>query len=378
MHKKIAIIGAGIGGLTTALALQKIGLEPVVYERAAAIKPVGAGIIMANNAMQVYKELGILHAIQNRGHKISQIQITDEVLQQLSDIALEEFESKYGVYNLAIHRAALLDVLAQEVGFNNIKCSKSLLRIQKQNKGYILFFEDGTEAYCEVLIAADGIHSVVREQLFSSSVIRDSGQRCWRGICKMPKNSVFNNKAIELWSKGKRFGFSKIDDQTCYWFAVVNATLQNQEKDIKDIFKDFHPEIKNLIADTPEENIIFNTIIDLKPIKKWTGNNLCLIGDAAHATTPNLGQGACQAVEDAYVLMQLLEKEEDFNTAFQKYEKLRIKKAHFVVETSWKIGKMAQIENRFFILARNAVLPFIPNSIKRKQLEKVFNINKVD
>jgi len=89
MHKKIAIIGAGIGGLTTALALRKIGLNPVVYESATAIQPVGAGIIMANNAMQVYLILGIQKAIQNRGHRIDEIQITDEHLKKLSLINLE-------------------------------------------------------------------------------------------------------------------------------------------------------------------------------------------------------------------------------------------------------------------------------------------------
>lgn len=374
MHKKIAIIGAGIGGLTTALALRKIGLNPVVYESATAIQPVGAGIIMANNAMQVYRILGIQKAIQNRGHRIDEIQITDEHLKKLSLINLERFENKYGVYNLAIHRAELLNVLAEEFGEENIKLSKRLLKVQKENNAYILFFDDGTEEYCNILIGADGIHSKVREQLFNSSLIRDSGQRCWRGICRFPKNSVFDNKAIELWAKGRRFGFSKIDKENCYWFAVVNKTSLNQEKNINNIFKDFHPDIKNIILNTLEDNIIFNEIIDLQPIKKWTENNLCLIGDAAHATTPNLGQGACQAVEDAYVLMRLLEKEKNYKLAFEKYESLRMKKAHFVVDTSWKIGKIAQNEHRLFISLRNVALPLIPSFIKNKQLEKVFDI----
>lgn len=237
-----------------------------------------------------------------------------------------------------------------------------------------MFFDDGTEEYCNILIGADGIHSKVWEQLFNSSLIRDSGQRCWRGICTFPKNSVFDNKAIELWAKGRRFGFSKIDNEKCYWFAVVNKAILNQEKNINNIFKDFHPDIKNIILNTLEDNVIFNEIIDLQPIKKWTENNSCLIGDAAHATTPNFGQGACQAVEDAYVLMRLLEKEKNYKVAFKKYESLRMKKAHFLVDTSWKIGKIAQNEHRLFISLRNAALPLIPSFIKNNQLEKVFVI----
>src|SRR5690606_28832721 len=105
MNEKITIIGAGIGGLTTALALKDCGLQAEVYESAPQIKPVGAGIVMANNAMQIFEKFGVRNRIENKGHKISNVRITDAQLNTISAANLNKFEQKYGVYNVAIHRA---------------------------------------------------------------------------------------------------------------------------------------------------------------------------------------------------------------------------------------------------------------------------------
>src|SRR5690606_20456833 len=132
-------------------------------------KPVGAGILMANNAMQVFDKLGVRHKIENAGRKISNIKITNEQLKTISDVNLDKFESKYGVYNVAIHRADLQKILADEIGFENIKLSKRVLKIDKDSD-FKLTFEDGTTENYEVIIGADGIKSTVRNQLFGGGV----------------------------------------------------------------------------------------------------------------------------------------------------------------------------------------------------------------
>lgn len=112
----------------------------------------------------------------------------------------------------------------------------------------------------------------------------------------------------------------------------------------------------------------------MKPIYQWQNGNACLIGDAAHATTPNMGQGACQAVEDAYVIGKLFKQGKSVEEVFSQYEKLRKKKAHFIVNTSWNIGKAAHVENRIAIGLRNSLLKRMPKSFNEKQLDRVFNI----
>lgn len=370
---KIAIVGAGIGGLSTALALKQNGQDVTIYESAPEIKPVGAGILMANNAMQVFDKLGVRKKIEKAGCKISNIKITDAQLNTISTADLTKYENKYGVYNVAIHRADLQKILADEIGFQNIQLSKRLLKIE-QGKEFKLTFEDNTTVKADLVIGADGIKSVVRNQLFGTGTLRDTKQKCWRGICELDWTSKYNDEAFEAWGKGKRFGFVKIGNNKVYWFAVTNETLMKDNLNITELFKNFHPEIVKIISETPKDKIILSDIIDLQPIKQWQNGKVCLIGDAAHATTPNMGQGACQAVEDAYVIGKLFSEGKSVEEVFTQYEKLRMEKAHFIVNTSWTIGKIAQLENSAVVGLRNAIIKIIPKSVNEKQLDKVFNI----
>ncbi|TGD59507.1 FAD-dependent monooxygenase [Flavobacterium humi] len=370
----ITIIGAGIGGLTTALALKQQGIQAAIYESSPEIKPVGAGIIMAHNAMQVFEKLGIHHTIEKAGHSISHIKITNAQGAILSSLDLSEYEQKYGVHNIAIHRGELQKILAEEIGYDRIHLNKRLSQIEKKEI-YDLTFEDGSTLKSSFVIGADGIKSVVREQLFPKSTIRSANQKCWRGICEIQLPQKYHHQAIEAWGKGKRFGFSKISDTKVYWFAVVNSKKdQTEETDLASLFGEFHSDMLDLILATPKEQIIVNDIIDLKPISKWQDGNSCLLGDAAHATTPNLGQGACQAVEDAYVLGKLLAQGMPFEQGCKEYEKIRVKKAHSIVNTSWALGKMAHFENSAGIWLRNSLVKNIPLSVNRKQLEMIFTL----
>lgn len=373
MGAKIAIIGAGIGGLTLALALKRAGFTTTVYESAAEIKPVGAGIVMAGNAMQIFEKLGIRQKVENAGRKISVLKITNALLSPIVELDLKRFEQRYGVYNVAIHRADLQSILAEEVGFQQIELSKRLTHVEKKEDIH-LSFEDGSMAKCDVLFGADGIHSTVRKQVFGIGKIRDTSQRCWRGVVKIGEPSEILDETFEAWGKGRRFGASRINEEYLYWFAVINESLI-ENKTLPTLFEDFHPEIQNMISNTPEKDIILNTIIDLKPISIWQQGNICLIGDAAHATTPNMGQGACQAVEDAYVLGELLKQGNDFSTAFQTYEKKRMKKAHAVVRNSWWAGKVAQFESSWSRKLRDSLIKRTPSSLKNRLLDNIFNID---
>lgn len=376
--KQIAIIGAGIGGLTSALAFKQKGFNVIVYESAAEIKPVGAGIGIANNAMQIFKKLNIHEKIENAGVKVSAMNITDHNLRSLSVMDLKEFEIKYGVCNISIHRAVLQNILAEEIGFENIKLSKRLLKIE-QSESVKLSFEDNSVETADVVIAADGIKSIVRNQLFDSSQIRDTNQICWRGVSKVSLPNQYQNKAIEAWGKGKRFGFVQINNQDTYWYAVVNESLVNQhENNLHDLFKDFQTDVLSIIENTSDDTVIKNRIIDLKPIYKWYNKNVCLLGDAAHATTPNLGQGACQAIEDAYLLAELYQEDKPIETVFEEYQKLRIKKAHEIVKSSWSIGKIAHLESGFLIYFRNLLMRCIPTSANNLQLKIIYDVDYLD
>lgn len=372
MKQRIYIIGAGIGGLTTALSLKQLGFEVQVVESAPAIKPVGAGIVMANNAMQVYKELGLRPKIEAAGYRVSYMRITDAEFNELSTIDLAAFEQRYRVCNIAIHRADLQGILADELGFDQITLGKRLVQVEKGD-GYRLHFEDGTEEKAPVLIGADGIHSVVRKQLFPPSTLRNSKQVCWRGICEVDLADRYEHTALEAWGAGRRFGFVRLNPAQVYWYAVADDGTESA--DLLDLFHDFHPHVLEMITATPAASVFFSHLYDLKPIHQWAEGEACLIGDAAHATTPNLGQGACQAVEDAYVLKKLFAQGLPVEEVFRQYQALRVKKAHQVVKTSWTIGKVSHWQNPLGIGVRNFVMKNLPASVRQKQLEPLFALD---
>lgn len=371
MEETIHIVGAGIGGLATALCLQQQGLTIKVMESAPEIKPVGAGIVMANNAMQVFDQLGIREKVDAAGHRVSCMRITDAQFNDLSFIDLHPFEQHYGVHNTAIHRADLQRILADELGFEHIHLSKRLVDIEIK-EGFNLRFEDEIETRGDIVIGADGIRSVVRQKLFPPSTIRDSGQICWRGICDLVLAERYRYAALEAWGPGKRFGFVALNTRQVYWYAVANDDVTSA--DLSMLFKDFHPEVLEMIAATPADAVFFSRLYDLQPIHQWYHGKACLIGDAAHATTPNLGQGACQAVEDAYVLGKLFGKGLPVEQVFQRYQSIRIKKAHQVVQTSWMIGKVSHWQNTLGIGIRNFVMKSLPSSIRQAQLKPLFEL----
>lgn len=366
----ISIIGGGIGGLTLGNVLKQHNIDFIIYESAPEIKPVGAGIAMAGNAMQIFDRLGLREKIENAGTKMNALIITDESLKTISKTDVLKLESKSNVCNIAIHRAELQKVLSEDIS-ENIILNKCLEKIEKK-ENYHLTFEDKTEIESEIIFGADGVKSLVRNQILKSGKIREAQQKCWRGILTTEIPEKYSHNAYEMWGKGKRFGFVKIKENTLYWYALVNEKFYSEDINLIEIFKKFHPDVLDMITKTSKESIILNNIIDLKPMEKWTAENLCFIGDAAHATTPNMGQGGCQAVEDAYIIGKLLETERDWNKVFHLFEKIRKSKVNHIVKTSWTLGKVAPWEN--FTGLRNFVFRNMPESVNQRQMEKIMKL----
>ena len=213
--KNLNIIGAGIGGLTTAIALQQKGIESRVYEQAAEIKPVGAGIILANNAMQVYEKLGLREAIEAQGNPISAMKITQSNLKPISSIDLAYFEKKYQVRNIAIHRGKLQQVLARQIPQDRLKLGYQLSKVIRNSEGFELNFENGQAVHSQLVLGADGIDSIMRNQLFTENKIRNASQICWRGIANLSMDQSFQHELNEAWGQGDRLVLYKLPRKKC-------------------------------------------------------------------------------------------------------------------------------------------------------------------
>ncbi len=369
----VAIIGAGIGGLTTALALKKHNIPFTVFEAATELKPVGAGIILANNAMQVFRQLGIHTEIERIGNPLYFTTLSKPDFSPLTRVDLKPFEQQFGVQNHTIHRADLHKILIKAVGENNIELNKRLKSVSKVEERFIMEFEDDNRQACEYLIGADGIKSKVRSVLFNYEEYRDSGQLCWRGVTEFDIPKSYRHELVEAWGKGRRFGFVPLRNNRVYWYLLIDKTIGTLSSSPLEFAGDFIPMAEAVIRKTPQEKIIATELYDLKPFSHWSQPNVCLIGDAAHATTPNLGQGACQAVEDAYALYKLL-LDNDLKTSIQLYPKVRLKKAHSIVNKSWQVGKLAHLSKQPGIFLRDTIMRATPNRTNQKMMLNYFRL----
>ncbi|MEK6480730.1 FAD-dependent monooxygenase [Catalinimonas sp. 4WD22] len=377
--KKIAIIGGGIGGLCAAIALQQKGFDAQVYEKALQLKAVGAGISLSANAVLALRKISLDKEMIEAGHVLRHMRILDENGKHIAHTNLEPVEREFGALNFSIHRAVLHEILMEHLTPGSLHLGKTLSNFQQDEKSISCIFEDGTEVEADAIVAFDGIHSAVRKQLLPKSRTRYAGYTCWRAIIDYIPEGWKDHQATETWGRNGRFGIVPIGNGKLYWFATANAPEQDRRmqtfgvKELTAHFKTYHAPVGEILSRTQDEQLIWNDIVDLEPLKQYAFGNIVLAGDAAHATTPNMGQGACMAIEDAIVLANLLEKYE-VKEAFSGYEKQRIKRIHTIVKSSYELGRVAQWENKVLTKVRNTAFRLIPESIHQKQIRQLYNV----
>lgn len=379
--KKGIIIGAGIGGLTTAIALVQKGIETIIYEQANELNEIGAGIWIAPNGLKVYEKLGLAQEIISSGKVLDKISITDIRGKNISVIDGNEIEAKHNFKTVAIHRAILQKILIDKIGKSSIVLGKRFNSYSQIEENVEVSFEDGLKVNGDFLILSDGIKSKGRLQINPNLKLRYSNQACWRFVTDFnyPKNEDGN--MYEIWSnkKGLRVGYSQINSRQVYVYitnydkaGLIDDTTKLKQN-LLQLCDEFPEIVKQIISSVEAENIIRSDIYDFKPISNWVDNNVALLGDAAHATTPNLGQGACQAIEDAYVISDELSLTDNIHTALINYQHKRIPKATFITNTSWQLAKLTNT-NGFLKSLIMLGLTLTPKSINAKQFDKIYSI----
>jgi 2-polyprenyl-6-methoxyphenol hydroxylase-like FAD-dependent oxidoreductase len=375
-----AVLGGGIGGLTLAIALQRKNIDVVVYESAPHWKPLGAGVGLAGNAVRAFREIGIEQDVLAVGKVLKKVVIRNQKGKRLMVTDSEDVSRRFGVVNnFTIHRADLHHVLINKLKPGTVVLDKACVGFEQGPNGVSISFKDGTKAHADYLIAADGIHSVARKKLLSDVKTRYAGYTCWRGVIDDLPPAFDQDETSETWGQGRRFGIVPLTKDRVYWFACVNAGANDPmmrslvPMDLMAFFGDFHSPIPELIKRTTK--MIWNDIIDIEPLHRFAFGRVVLMGDAAHATTPNLGQGACMAIEDAVLLSNLVESETDAEDAFKKFEEKRIRRTTKIVNDSWQLGKMAQWENPFMASLRNMMISLAPKSMADSQFKFIYDVS---
>lgn len=368
------IIGGGVGGLCAAIALRRVGIDTHVYERADMLGDVGAGLVIWANAIRALRELDLADAVIAAGAKIQRGQIRASDGSILAESRPDELEKTFGEPTIAIHRAALHKILLAALPAENIHLGVSCSGVEQTPDSATARLSDGSEARGDFLVGADGVRSAIRRQLFPEIQLRYSGYTAWRGAV-ISRDEVALGITSESWGRGNRFGVVRMDAERIYWFATANAPqgvayppAERKELLLK-IFGDWAHPARHLIEATPAEDILHNDISDIKPMKRWGVGRVTLLGDAAHATTPNMGQGACMAIESAATLAQCVKNAADVPAALREYETRRQPRAAWITNQSWQIGRVGQWENPLACAARNFMVKLSAGAMKA-QLNK--------
>ena len=374
---KVAIIGGGIAGLTTALALQKLGMESTVYERAATIAEVGAGIWLQPNAMFVMAWLGLDQEIIRQGCILDRVEITHSNLNPIKKLSSGAVSDRYGNQTVSIHRGKLQRLLVEACGQQvKIELGKTYTGHVVHTEGVTIQFEDG-QVEADLLLGADGVKSKVREQLNLPSIYRHTNQICYRGVSDITLPVALKSKGREVWGDNRRFGFAEIQEDRVYFFCVLNKTAFPRKMDkaqLAQAYATFDPIVPQIIQQS--KGLHVTELYDLKRLENWSKGPVCLLGDAAHAMTPNMGQGACQGIEDAYQLSRLLQTHpQSPEVAFKKFEQRRRKKVDFVVNNSWSFGKMAH--HKWGRQLMKGMMKVTPAMVLEKQMQWLYRMDEV-
>ncbi|KAF5449004.1 hypothetical protein F2P56_029493 [Juglans regia] len=315
----IVIVGAGIAGLTTSLGLHRLGIRSLVLESSDSLRVTGFAFMTWTNAWKALDAVGLGSSLRPHHHRLLE-NVTTSTISGLQTSKMSfEAEGKHSKHEVrCVQRKLLMETLEEELPSGTIRYSSKVVSVEESGSLMLVHLADGTILRTKVLIGCDGVNSVVAKWLhFKKPAF--AGRSAIRGIVDFKRSHGFENKFMQFFGKGFRSGFLPCDDNIVYWFFIW--TPSSQEKEIEDNPARMKQFVLGKLGKVPDEirNVIENTELDgmtssaLRYRHPWEllwGNvskgNVCVAGDALHPLTPDLGQGACSALEDSVVLARCL------------------------------------------------------------------------
>jgi 2-polyprenyl-6-methoxyphenol hydroxylase-like FAD-dependent oxidoreductase len=364
MTMRALIIGGGIGGLAAAVALQRVGVEAVVFEKAAEITEIGAGLSLWSNAILAARRLGVETKIVAAASVIERTRSYLSSGEPMDDLDVGTLGRRAGAPTVCAHRAELQRILLEAALARDpdaIRTGHECVGCEEDAGIVTAVFADGSRERGDVLIGADGIHSVVRRSLFGEETPRYAGYFAWRGIAHGVGGLLPAGQARFVIGRGAQAGYFHCGADRMYWFLTHNGPLHSSagpggnRAEIAALIGDWRAPLRQLTEATDESAILRNDIIDRPARQVWGQGRITLLGDAVHATTPNLGQGACQALEDAVILAHSLHTAVTAESGLRDYEALRRERTKSVIDQSWELGKAFQLSNPVGVWLRNVL-----------------------
>lgn len=351
------VVGAGIAGLLTGQALSRHGFKVRLLERERELRTEGAGLSLWPNAVRALEALRCGDVLRDCGHVLEDGVTLTPSGKVIARAPLDLLAKRHGPL-YSVHRGDLLEALAARAGIPiefgaAVSCEDGALRL------------GGQTLEAELIVGADGIGSVVREAVCPGTVARPAGYGAWRGVAHTGERAPA--RVSETLGRGRRFGLVPLSGERTYWFAVAE---EGAAADLEQIFAGWHEPIAEVLAATPASDRSYLDLADLPRLPRWHKGRVVLVGDAAHAMTPNMGQGAAQAMLDVASFMGELGLRPT-EAAAAAYERSRKKVAERVVRQSRAMGRVAQLSNPLGTRLRDALVSRVPPRIMAGQMGRV-------
>jgi 2-polyprenyl-6-methoxyphenol hydroxylase-like FAD-dependent oxidoreductase len=366
MEARALIVGGGIAGLAVARALSARGAEVTVVERSLAWRPEGTALTLARNGLAALDRIGVGDAVRASGHRVAAGMIATAAGAPLGAVPTGWPEL------LVIHRAALHRCLLEDLDVDP-RLGTTIMDLEDGPDGVTCHLDDGSSGVVDVVIGADGVGSQVRALLLGAGAPRVvyAGYTCWRAIAD---DSGLPGTAVEQWGRGQRVGVIPMVADQAYLFLTQTVRPGAHGPDtapaLRIRFAAFDgPGGRALDALDDDADVLRNDIVELDGVAFGTGR-VALIGDAAHAMTPNLGQGAAQALEDAVVLADRL-AELPVTNAVEAYAQARDGRVRALQRRARRLGRIGQLRNPVLVAARDGAVRATPADVLRRQAERM-------
>ena len=368
---RVAIIGAGIGGLTLGLALREHGIHADIYESAPELTEIGAAVAQSANATKIMRRLGLLDQLTKVATSPSELIYRDgRTGNRIAGHPVRNdgwYEAKFGAPYYGVHRADLQKVLGNAFGTKGLHLGCQLVNLTEDAHEVHLEFANGRTASADIVIGADGIRSVVRNWVSGKDDLIYTGTSGFRGI--VPRDqlpSLPDAEAIQFWmgpdahllhfpigSDAKDINFLAVVEGPKAWPSATKWQSDAAAEERLEAFQGWHPAVTEMIEAAPH-SIRWGLFV-LRPLTRWFDGRKVLIGDAAHAMLPHHGQGANTTMEDAYVLAALLASadRENFDPALQRYQEMRRTRTRQIARSSLVTNDLLHIPDGPDIAARD-------------------------
>ncbi len=339
---EVAILGAGVAGVSTAIALAQKGFKVSVFERHKGPAHIGAGIVLWPNAVFVLEQLGVLDAIKAVSGQPDKMQRLSKQNEDLGRIDIGLINNHMGYSSLSILRSDFQDILLARLDLLGIKVqyNHTITKINYHSETITeVCFQNGLTIKPDIVIGADGrMASQAREFVYGDNTANYQGFINWIGVFESEDDTFDEISVSDYWGEGERFGIVPITSRKAYWAGGIHSPEiglrdpASYRRELLSIFNDWPELVKKMINESFESRINKIYVHDHNPVQSWHKNNLIMIGDAAHAPLPTSGQGACQALEDAWHLVNcLLEFPDDLTQAYSYFTQIRYEKTTNII-----------------------------------------------